>query len=105
MPSQSNTDRPKRLLSLDGGGIRGLLAAEILVRIEAILQELNPQFNCLADYFDFIGGTSTGSILATGLALGMPATYLRNFYYNRAREIFRKRFFFADSGLSTAVNL
>ena len=76
-------ERPKRLLSLDGGGIRGVIAAEVLVRIEEIVLAHNPGWKCLGDYFDFIGGTSTGSILAAGLAKGMKAGDLLDFYVSR----------------------
>jgi patatin-like phospholipase/acyl hydrolase len=66
----------KRLLSIDGGGIRGVMAAEILVQIEDALRAYNPRWQCLADFFHLIGGTSTGSILAAGLAKGMSAREL-----------------------------
>lgn len=57
------------ILSIDGGGIRGIIPAKILVRLEKLLQEYsrNPQAR-ISDYFDLIAGTSTGSIL-TGLYL------------------------------------
>lgn len=87
-----NSTRPKRLLSLDGGGIRGLIAAEVLIRIEDLLKELKPGLTCLADYFDFIGGTSTGAILAAGLSKGMTARQLRDIYYNDGHRIFTKNF-------------
>lgn len=50
-------DRPKRLRSLDGGGIRGVIAAEVLVKIEEIILAKKNDWRCLGDYFDFIGGT------------------------------------------------
>lgn len=83
--------RPKRLLSIDGGGIRGIIAAEILIKIEDLLCRPNSRWRCLADYFDFIGGTSTGAILATGLALGMSARELRDFYVRLGPIVFHKR--------------
>jgi predicted acylesterase/phospholipase RssA len=83
--------RPKRLLSIDGGGIRGLIAAEILVKIEDLLCRPNSRWHCLADYFDFIGGTSTGAILSAGLALGMSARELRDFYVRLGPGVFQKR--------------
>ncbi|MCI0527863.1 MAG: patatin-like phospholipase family protein, partial [Nitrospira sp.] len=83
--------RPKRLLSIDGGGIRGIIAAEILIKVEDILCRPNSRWSCLADYFDFIGGTSTGAILAAGLALGMSARELRDFYVRFGPTVFRKR--------------
>ena len=54
-----------RILSIDGGGIRGILPAQILVALERKLQEKtkNPKVK-IADYFDLIAGTSTGGILA-----------------------------------------
>ena len=83
--------RPKRLLSLDGGGIHGVIAAEILIEIEDILcNQVNSPWSCLADYFDFIGGTSTGAILAAGLAKGMKARQLLDFYENEGRSIFSR---------------
>lgn len=83
-------ERPKRLLSLDGGGIRGVITAEVLVRIEEIVLAHNPGWKCLGDYFDFIGGTSTGSILAAGLAKGMKAGDLLDFYVKRGPQVFKR---------------
>src|SRR4051812_11231590 len=53
------------ILSLDGGGIRGIIPGIILTRLEELLQKAdrNPSAK-LGDYFDFIAGTSTGGILA-----------------------------------------
>lgn len=81
----------KRLLSIDGGGIRGIIAAEILCKIEDTLKKHNSKkYHCLSDYFDFISGTSTGSILATGLATGMSAYELLEIYKDKGKEIFTK---------------
>lgn len=82
--------RPRRLLSIDGGGLAGLIPAESLIQIEKQLDQIagNPQPLC--NRFDLIGGTSTGAILAAGLALGMSATRLRDFYLNFGHEIFTK---------------
>jgi len=57
-----------RILSIDGGGIRGIVPAVILARLEEILQQLsnNPDAR-LADFFDFFAGTSTGSMIVAGL--------------------------------------
>jgi patatin-like phospholipase/acyl hydrolase len=53
------------VLSIDGGGIRGLIPAAFLAALEAKIQELEPDPNArLADYFDLIVGTSTGGLLA-----------------------------------------
>ncbi len=69
---------PKRILSLDGGGIRGVLTLEYLEVIEETLKKRYANENLLlCDYFDLIGGTSTGSIIAAGLACGMPVARLK----------------------------
>ncbi|MDQ3047288.1 MAG: patatin-like phospholipase family protein [Bacteroidota bacterium] len=53
-----------RILSIDGGGIRGILPGQILVALEEKLQILSGNPNSrLADYFDLFAGTSTGGIL------------------------------------------
>ena len=59
---------PKKLLALDGGGIRGVITLEVLQRIESMLaQQLGAGDDfVLADYFDYIGGTSTGAVIAAG---------------------------------------
>ncbi len=80
--------RPKRLLSIDGGGIRGLIAVEILQNIEDIICKEGTPWHCLADYFDFIGGTSTGSIIAAGLAKGMKVQEISELYHKRGEAIF-----------------
>ncbi len=85
---------PKRLLALDGGGIRGLISIELLAAIEARLRErlgAGPEF-VLADYFDYIGGTSTGGIIAALLALGLSVTEVRDFYLRQGRDMFRRPF-------------
>jgi len=82
---------PKRILSLDGGGIRGLISLQVLKRMERLLREatLNPRLR-LADWFDFLGGTSTGGIIAACLALGMEVRQIEEFYSRCAREMFRR---------------
>jgi predicted acylesterase/phospholipase RssA len=64
---------PTRILALDGGGVRGALTLSYLERMETLLRERAGGGDDvrLCDYFDLIGGTSTGSIIATGLALGL----------------------------------
>ncbi|MBY5958415.1 patatin-like phospholipase family protein [Membranicola marinus] len=93
-PLQQRLTRPgpKRILSLDGGGVRGILTLGFLERMEMILREQhdNPDL-LLCDYFDLIGGTSTGSIIATGLALGMPVSELTDYYMTLGDKIFGKK--------------
>ena len=80
----------KRLLALDGGGIRGVFSLEILARIEQLLREKTGNANLvLADHFHYLGGTSTGAIIATCLSWGMSVAEVRELYTNRAIEMFR----------------
>jgi hypothetical protein len=74
-----------RILSLDGGGIRGAFAAAFLARMEDELARP------IADYFDLITGTSTGGIIALALGLGEPADRIKRLYQERGPEIFRRR--------------
>lgn len=83
------TPGPKRLLALDGGGIRGLVTVGYLARIEALLRERHGRDDLvLSDYFDLIGGTSTGSIIATGLALGWEVARIRELYLELGEKAF-----------------
>ncbi len=90
---------PKRILALDGGGVRGLLTIGMLTRLEEHLRRRsgNPQYR-LAEYFDLIGGTSTGSIIATGLALGMSVAEISALYKTVIPKVF-KRFAFQGIGV------
>jgi len=54
------------LLSLDGGGIRGLILAQILLAVEERMKRLDPHYRHLSTYFDWIAGTSTGAFLTLG---------------------------------------
>jgi patatin-like phospholipase/acyl hydrolase len=78
------SDGPFRLLSLDGGGIRGLFSAAFLAHIE---EHTGKRF---ADHFDLITGTSTGAVIALGLASGMPATEVLRFYQEHGEAIFSR---------------
>ncbi|MFT5699881.1 MAG: putative acylesterase/phospholipase RssA [Desulforhopalus sp.] len=81
----------KKILALDGGGIRGIMTVEILAGIEAILRKsLDNQALVLADYFDFIAGTSTGAIIATCLSLGMSSSEVSDFYEKSGEAMFDK---------------
>lgn len=85
---------PRRLLALDGGGIRGLIAIEVLGEIERLLREGlgGKKSFVLADYFDYIAGTSTGAIIASCLSLGMSVDKLRKFYLDNGRAMFDEAF-------------
>jgi hypothetical protein len=83
---------PKRILALDGGGIRGALTLGYLERLEAILRDRHARPDLrLADYFDLIGGTSTGAIIAAGLAIGMSASEITSVYLEFGREVFGQK--------------
>ncbi len=85
-----STIRPRRLLAIDGGGLAGLIPAEALIQIERQLNLLTHSEKPLCEHFDLIAGTSTGAILAAGLALGLSATQMRDFYLKYGKEIFTK---------------
>ncbi|MEQ1725876.1 MAG: CBASS cGAMP-activated phospholipase [Sphingopyxis sp.] len=73
-----------RILSIDGGGIRGILPASILAEFER--QYLGGI--SAGDYFDLIAGTSTGGIIALGLSIGLPASEILDLYFDHGEEIF-----------------
>jgi uncharacterized protein len=82
---------PKRILSLDGGGVRGALTVAFLERIEALLSEHSGQEIRLGDHFDLIGGTSTGAIIAGALALGYRTAEVKDFYLRLAPFAFKRQ--------------
>lgn len=73
----------KTILSIDGGGIRGIVPLACLVKFER--EEGAP----CREAFDMVAGTSTGAVIAAGLALGVSARGLLALYRNLAREAFR----------------
>jgi patatin-like phospholipase/acyl hydrolase len=77
-------DKPFRILSIDGGGIRGILPAALLTEFEAGL----PEGRSSGDYFDMIAGTSTGGIIALGLSIGLKASDILQVYMEHGEEIF-----------------
>ena len=72
----------RRILSIDGGGILGTFPAAFLAELEKHLKYP------IGAYFDLIAGTSTGGILAIGLAMGLPASKLLDLYEKRGPEVF-----------------
>ncbi len=91
---------PKRILALDGGGVRGIISLAFLERIEALLaKEFDQPDLRLSDYYDLIGGTSTGSIIATGLALGYSVSELITIYRELSALAFGDRNWFWFYGL------
>ncbi len=85
-----NWDRPHRLLSLDGGGIRGLITLGILENLENALAEKSEKKTAfrLSDWFDYVAGTSTGAIIAAGIARGMSIKELVQFYRDNGVAMF-----------------
>ena len=80
--------REKRILALDGGGVRGIISIAFLERIEELLTEDAGTNVRLCDYFDLIGGTSTGAIIGSALALGMSVKDVKELYFDLAPRIF-----------------
>lgn len=78
-----NPDNKKMVLSCDGGGIRGIIIAKCLEKLE---QLENKRCN---EIFSLMAGTSTGAIIAGALARGMPAKELVELYLKRGKEIFK----------------
>jgi hypothetical protein len=80
----------KRILALDGGGIRGVFTLEVLLRMQALLrQHYESPDLVLADHFDFFAGTSTGAIIATCLCWGMTVEDILEFYVKYGKTMFR----------------
>jgi uncharacterized protein len=99
---------PKKILACDGGGILGLMSVEILAKLEGELRAKtgNPKL-VLADWFDFVCGTSTGAIVATCVATGMSTERIREFYirsgplmFDKASLLDRLRFSYNDEPLA-----
>lgn len=76
-----------RILTIDGGGIRGIIPAKWLEKLEERIGR--PLHSC----FDLVAGTSTGSIVAAGIAAGVPASRLVSLYREHGRTIFPPRGF------------
>ncbi|RUX33317.1 MULTISPECIES: CBASS cGAMP-activated phospholipase [unclassified Mesorhizobium] len=82
LPEPTSGDRFYRILSLDGGGIRGVFPAAFLARLEEHLD------HPIGRYFDLIAGTSTGGIIAIGLGLGLSARDILRLYIEQGPAIF-----------------
>lgn len=86
---------PKRILALDGGGLKGIVTLGFLARIEALLRKRHgddAEFR-LAHYFDLIAGTSTGAIIAAALAKGMTVAEVTEYYLNMGEKVFQRKWF------------
>lgn len=84
---------PKRILALDGGGILGLISIEILAKIETLLRQRQGKPDLvLADYFDFVAGTSTGAVISSLVSIGMSVDQIRGFYIDCGPQMFDRAF-------------
>jgi len=90
--NQVNGAGPKKILSLDGGGVRGALTLGYLEKVESLLrQRFNNETLVLSDYYDLIGGTSTGAIIAACLAIGQPVKDIVALYTELGAVVFGQR--------------
>ena len=67
-------NRPFKILCIDGGGIKGLFSAQVLAEFEEAFKTNT------SDHFDLVCGTSTGGIIALGVAAGIPMSQVVDFY-------------------------
>jgi len=90
---EGKENQKHKILALDGGGIRGILTLEVLARMEEMLAEATGGGSGfrLCHFFDYVGGTSTGAIIAAGLARGMSAKELLDFYQKTGPAMFDKQ--------------
>lgn len=84
-------DKKFKILSIDGGGIRGIFPIVFLANIEAERKAQGLEDWQTYKHFDLICGTSTGGIIALGLALGIPAQEIADLYLRNADLIFSKK--------------
>lgn len=89
---KSDHAAPKRILALDGGGLRGILTLGYLARLEALLKSRHGGWEAfrLSHYFDLIAGTSTGAIIAAGLAKDMTVSEVTQHYMALGTKLFQK---------------
>jgi uncharacterized protein len=86
------TDQPKRILSFDGGGIRGIFSLQIASRVEQLFRdEYDRSDLVLSDVFDLFAGTSTGAIIAAFLAWGAPVADVEALYISRGKQMFARQ--------------
>ena len=74
----------RRILTIDGGGVRGIIPVVVLAALE------RSTGRPVRETFDFVAGTSSGAVLAAGIAAGIPADRLAGLYAERAPEVFRR---------------
>lgn len=97
-------DKPFRILSIDGGGIRGIFPALFLAQVEKELESKGVAKIKVHEHFNLICGTSTGGILALALSFGIPAMELYELYMENAASIFGAKKWLVPSLISSAHN-
>lgn len=91
LEARSKSPGPKKILACDGGWILGLMSVDILAKLEADLRvQLDKPELVLADWFDFVCGTSTGAIIAACISAGMSMDKIRAFYVESSTQMFDK---------------
>lgn len=88
--------RRYRILSLDGGGVKGTYTAAVLSTLETLTGK------SISQHFDLIAGTSTGGILAIAIGLGIPLSKVLDLYVVNGPEIFPPP---ATGRLGKAINM
>ena len=76
--------QPRRILAIDGGGVRGIIPALALEALEQATGRL------ARESFDFVAGTSTGAVIAAAVGAGIPAERIVSLYRRRGPELFRR---------------
>jgi hypothetical protein len=79
-------NRPFKILCIDGGGIKGLFSAQVLAEFEEAFKTRT------SEHFDLVCGTSTGGIIALGIAAGIPMSQIVDFYKNKGPKIFCQKY-------------
>ena len=84
----------RRIMSFDGGGIRGVFALQVAARVERLFRDAHGKPDLvLADVVDLFAGTSTGAIIATFLAWGYSVAEVERLYVSHGRQMFAKQRF------------
>lgn len=86
-----STSTRHTVLSVTGGGMLGVIPAAMLARYEELGQEAYGSEYRLCDSFDLVGGTSTGAVIATAIALGCSASEIADFYLKDAPKVMKRR--------------
>lgn len=113
-PSPRSQGSLVTVLSIDGGGVRGIIPGTILAFLESKLQELDGEEARIADYFDVIAGTSTGGLVTTMLTAPdknhrplFSAKDINDFYLKQSPKIFPQKglgLFGLKSGFFSAIS-